>query len=60
VAGLAEHADGNTPFTNDQQAEIARKLEEVKTYVRETRDLTDAQSEAIETKLDYLVDSATA
>jgi hypothetical protein len=58
VAGLAEHADGNTPFTNEEQAEIARKLGEVKTYVRQTRDLTGAQYEAIETKLDYLAGAA--
>jgi hypothetical protein len=48
----------NTPFTADEQAQIARQLGEIKAYVRQTHQLTEAQYEAIETRLDYLIDAS--
>ncbi len=58
LTGLAEAAESNAPFSADEQAEIARKLNEAKIYVRRTRELTAAQYEAIESRLDYLVEAA--
>jgi hypothetical protein len=49
----------NTPFTPAEQAQIARQLEEIKGYVRQTHQLTVAQYEAIDVRLDYLTEAAT-
>lgn len=48
----------NTSFTAVEQAQIAHQLSEIKTYVRQTHKLTAAQYEAIDARLDYLVEAA--
>jgi hypothetical protein len=57
VAGIGAEV-GNTPFTAEEQAEIARQLNEAKQYVRQTHQLTAGQYETIDARLDYLVDAA--
>lgn len=52
-------ATENTPFTAEEQAEIAARIEELKRYARQTYQLTAAQYEAIDARLDYLVDAST-
>jgi hypothetical protein len=49
----------NTPFTAEEQREIAERLAEVKEYVRQTQVLTDAQFRVLNDRLDYLADAAT-
>lgn len=49
----------NTPFTTDEQNEIARQLQELKTYTRQTYELNEEQYRAIESRLDYFADAAT-
>jgi hypothetical protein len=53
VVAAVQAADAsNAPFTPDEQAEIADRLEEVKQLVREQFDLTSEQSAAIDQRLD--------
>jgi hypothetical protein len=45
----------NTPFTADEQKEIARRLDEAAKHVRETHLLSMAQMQSLDEKIDYLV-----
>lgn len=56
---FAPAAVENTPFTPEEQEQIARVLTEVKLYVQQTQDLPEAQLREIEARLDYLVEAAT-
>jgi hypothetical protein len=58
VAGAVDGLVENTPFTEDEQRQIEAHLAEAKEYVRATQQLTPAQYESIDTRLDYLVDAA--
>jgi hypothetical protein len=51
-------ADENTPFTTDEQAEIAKQLAEIKTYVVQTHELSGDQTRALEGQFKYLQDAA--
>jgi hypothetical protein len=42
----------NAPFTPDEQSEIARRLDEIKKFVRERFELTDEQLAVIDQRLD--------
>jgi hypothetical protein len=44
----------NTPFTADEQREIARRLEEAARHVRATHLLSMAQMQVLDEKVDYL------
>lgn len=48
----------NTPFTADERAEIARRVEAIKQQARDTPELTAEQIAGIEHQLDYLVDAS--
>jgi hypothetical protein len=48
----------NTPFTDEDQAKIRQQLEELKQYVRQTHELTQAQYREIDARLDYFTDAA--
>ena len=48
----------NTPFSADEQRRIETQLTEAKKFVRATYQLTPGQYEAIDARLDYLVDAA--
>lgn len=48
----------NTPFTAEERQQIARQLGEVKAYVQKTRELSAAQSRALEARLDHLIEAA--
>ena len=45
----------NTPFTSDEQKEIAGRLDELAKYLSHTYSLSRAQTQAVGEKLDYLV-----
>lgn len=55
---LADHAVENTPFSLDEQAQIAADLTEAKEYLRANPELESGQLELIEAQLDYLVEAA--
>jgi hypothetical protein len=48
----------NTPFTPEEQAQIASTLVETKEYVRAIYELSPGQYESIDARLDYLVEAA--
>jgi hypothetical protein len=48
----------NTPFTPEEQKEIAGRLDELAKYVSETHSLSRAQMQALDEKLDYLIDAS--
>jgi hypothetical protein len=48
----------NTRFTSDEQEEIALRLQEFSEFARRTYSLSEAQMQALDAKLDYLVDAA--
>jgi hypothetical protein len=48
----------NTPFTREEQAQIARQLQEIAENARSTYSLSGTQMQAIDEKLSYLVDAA--
>jgi hypothetical protein len=49
----------NTPFTPEEQQEIARRLEKLATDVSHALSLSGAQTNAIEGKIDYLIEAST-
>lgn len=50
--------DENAPFTPDEQEEVARRLQELREYARQTYSLSRPQMETLDAKLDHLVDAA--
>jgi hypothetical protein len=58
LAAAQQGESGNTPFTPDEQAEIAHRLDEVKKLVRERFELTDDQLAAIDQRLDDALEAA--
>jgi len=48
----------NTPFTSDEQAEIARQLRELKQYVHDAYSLSEEETLALHARLDYLEEAA--
>jgi hypothetical protein len=50
--------DANTPFTVDEQQQIARQLDEVRAYTRDTYELPGDQMRLLEGRLDYLQEAA--
>jgi hypothetical protein len=58
LAPAAETDVQNTPFTSDEQAEIARQLRELKQYIHETYSLSEDETLALQARLDYLEEAA--
>jgi hypothetical protein len=56
---VLENSTDNEPFTSEQRAEIAARIDDVKAQVRETFGLEAGQLESIDQKLDDLVDAST-
>ena len=48
----------NTPFTPEEQKEIARETKELAKYVRKIHLLSPAQMQVLDEKLEYLVDAS--
>jgi hypothetical protein len=48
----------NTPFTPEEQRQVAAGLNELKEYIKQTHELSDAQVRELEGRLDYLADAA--
>jgi predicted Zn-dependent protease with MMP-like domain len=58
VSSLEQTSD-NAPFTAEQQAEIASRIDEVKALVRETFELEVGQLEGIDQKLEEIKEAST-
>jgi hypothetical protein len=59
LIGDIQHTDSsNTPFTQDEQKQIAAKLEETKEQLREGFDLSGDQMERIEERLDEAAEAS--
>jgi hypothetical protein len=56
LRAASDDLTGNTPFTLDEQKEIARRLQELSEHARTTYALSPAQMLVLEAKLDYLDD----
>lgn len=50
--------DDNTPFTPQEQEEVARRLQELREDAKQTYALSGAQLQALDAKLEYLVEAA--
>ena len=48
----------NTPFTADEQTEIAKQLGEITEYVKKTHELSEGQTRALEAARDEITDAA--
>ena len=48
----------NTPFTSDEQEEIARRLQELAANAKSTYSLSEAQMRVLNEKINYLIDAA--
>jgi hypothetical protein len=48
----------NTPFTPEEQREIARRLKKLAKHVRKTQPFSQMQMQALDEKLNYLVDAS--
>lgn len=58
LLGLAPEEAENSPFTPEEQEEIAKQLREIKEYVKEMYPLSNPQLHALEERLDYLETAA--
>jgi hypothetical protein len=59
IMATAQAADAsNAPFTPGEQAEISRRLDEIKNLVREKFDLTDEQLATMDQRLDEVKEEA--
>ena len=48
----------NTPFTPDEQKEIAKRLNELAKYLKLTYSLSQAQMKALDEKVDYFIEAS--
>ena len=48
----------NSPLSEDERAEIAKQLQEIKEFVKKTYALSESQTQELEAKLEYLNDAA--
>jgi hypothetical protein len=58
LGAASDDLTGNTPFTLDEQKEIARRLHELSEHARTMYALSPAQMRVLDAKLDYLVEAA--
>jgi hypothetical protein len=57
LTGARYEAGENTPFTPDEQAEIAEQLRQIKEYVKKTNALSEAQVRILDARFDELEDA---
>jgi len=58
LLGVAsDQTSENTPFTPDEQAQIEKRLRELREYARTTYSLSEPQMQVLDAKLDYLVEA---
>ena len=55
---VSDDVTENTPFTLDEQSEIAARLQALTEHARHTYSLSATQMQAVDAKLDYLVNAA--
>ena len=58
LGAVSDEAIDNTPLTPAEQEEIAGQLKELRDYVSRTHSLSEAQSQLLEERLDYLAAAA--
>jgi hypothetical protein len=58
LGGVSNETNANTPFTPEEQKEIARRLQELAEYARRTYSLSEPTMQVLNAKLDYLVGAA--
>jgi hypothetical protein len=58
LGAYSDDVTENTPFTADEQKEIAGRLQEFAEHARRTYSLSGAQMRVLDAKLDYLVNAA--
>jgi hypothetical protein len=58
LGGVSNEANANTPFTLEEQKEIARRLQEWAEYAKRTYSLSERKMQILNAKLDYLVGAA--
>ena len=58
LGGASNAVDENTPFTPEQQKEIAGRLQELVEYARRTYSLSEPEMQILSAKVDYLVGAA--
>jgi hypothetical protein len=59
LSGSSEDSLENTPFTPDEQDDIAKQLNELREYWKGAYALTESQLKDLDSKIDYLNDAAT-
>jgi hypothetical protein len=58
LGGRLDDAVQNTPFTPEEQAQIAKQLRELKEHVKTTYSLSENELAALDSRLNYLEDAA--
>jgi hypothetical protein len=58
LGGASNEANENTPFTPEEQKEIAARLQELAEYARRTYSLSGPEMQILNAKIDYLVGAA--
>jgi hypothetical protein len=58
LGGVSNETNANTPFTPEEQKEIARSLQELAEYARRTYSLSEPTMQVLNAKLDYLAGAA--
>lgn len=58
LGGASTETSENTPFTPEEQKEIARRLRELAEHLRRSYSLSEAQMQILNEKIDYVVDAA--
>lgn len=58
ITDIQQTDSDNTPFTEDEQRQIAAKLQEIKEQLKEQYELTNGQIEQIEEKLDEAAEAS--
>jgi hypothetical protein len=58
LGAISDDLTENTPFSPDEQSEIAARLQALAEHARRTYSLSASQMRALDAKLDYLADAA--
>jgi hypothetical protein len=58
LGGASNEPNENTPFTREEQKEIAGRLRELAEHLSRTHSLSEPELQVLNAKLDYLVDAA--
>jgi signal transduction histidine kinase len=59
LSGSSDDSLENTPFTSDEQDDVAKQLNELREYWQGAYALTESQQADLDSKIDYLIDATT-